>query len=132
MDKHRHRNFYSEDFDPIPKTIKQYRKLPNGKTQWFINYVRICLETVEPIIVGKDRKRYKLLGSDDRDQMRTDLWQKACRQWAQEHADAVAQALASAKTTKVREKYAWLGKYHNLEVKRFFGAKANPPLVKIS
>ena len=49
---HPHRSFYSDDFDPIPKILKQYRKLPNGGTQWFINYLRICLESVEGALVA--------------------------------------------------------------------------------
>jgi len=38
--KHPHRSFYHDDADPIPKTFRRHGKLPNGRTQRFINYVR--------------------------------------------------------------------------------------------
>ncbi|SDE72336.1 hypothetical protein SAMN05216337_103329 [Bradyrhizobium brasilense] len=130
LSNHPHRRFYSDDLDPISRTLKQYRKLPNGKTLWFINYLRICLDSIEPVIVGEDRKKYLAADADGRDRMRTEAWQKACLDWAKHHGQAILKSHASAEVASVRAKYAWLAKYHNEEVKRFFGKAAKPLLIK--
>jgi hypothetical protein len=129
---HPERRFYSQDLDPIPKTLKQYRKLPNGKALWFINYVRICLESIEPMLVGEERKKYEAEDEDGRDRMRTQAWQKACLDWANYHGQAILKAHAEAQIPSVRAKYAWLAGYHNTEVKKFFGKAAAPLLITLS
>jgi hypothetical protein len=130
LSDHPHRNYYSDDFDPIPKTLMQYSSLPNGKTQWFINYLRICLDSVEPTIAGDDRERYQAEDQDGCDRMRTEAWQNACRHWAMRHREAVLNACASAgDDDHVREKYAWLVDYHNDEIKRFFREEAESLLI---
>ncbi|MDF1600929.1 hypothetical protein PZ895_14295 [Mesorhizobium sp. YIM 152430] len=131
LSAHPHRGFYSEDFDPFPKTLKQYHKLPNGKTQWFINYLRLCLEAVEPVIVGDDRKRYQAMDEEGRDRMRTEAWRKTCRDWARHHGQAVSKAYEATDDRGVRAKYAWLANYHNAEIKRFFGREAKTLLVNL-
>jgi hypothetical protein len=104
---HPHRKYYSDDLDPIPNTLAQYNNLPNGKDQWFINYLRICLNSVEPTIAGDDRQRYQAEDEDGRDRMRTEAWKNACCHWARRHGQAVLSACASAgDDDHVREKYA--------------------------
>jgi hypothetical protein len=130
LSDHPHRKYYSDDFDPIPTTLTHYNNLPNGKTQWFINYLRICLHSVEPTIASDDRKRYQAEDEDGRDRMRTEAWQNACRHWARQHGRAVLSAYASAgDDDHLRGKYAWLVAYHNDEIKRFFGEEAEPLLI---
>ena len=130
LSDHPHRNFYSEDSDPVPRTLVQYSNLPNGQTQWYINYLRICLQTVEPTIVGDDRKRYQAESADGKDRMRTEAWQNACRSWARRHGEVILRALASAgNDERVSAKYAWLVGYHNEEITRFFREEAEPLLV---
>lgn len=119
--QHPDRTYYSDDIEPFAKTLKQHRKLPNGQTHWFINYLRICLESVEPAIVGEDR-----------DRMRTEAWQSACHEWALNHGRVIAKARANATTPSVRLKYEWLAKYHNAEIKRFFSKRAKPLLIALS
>jgi hypothetical protein len=132
LSDHPHRNYYSDDFDPIPKTLVQYDNLPNGWTQWFINYVRICLDSVEPTIAGDDRKRYQAEDLDGRDRMRTEAWQNACRHWVRRHGQAILSACASAgNAERVREKYAWLVAYHNDEIRRFFGEEAESLSIRL-
>ncbi|GEC57901.1 hypothetical protein ABIF38_008733 [Bradyrhizobium japonicum] len=125
LSDHPHRKYYSDDVDPTPKTLMQYSNLPNGQTQWFINYLRICLDTIEPTISGEDRDRYQAEDQDGRDRMRTEAWQNACRDWARQHRNAILTAYASAGNDEsVRAKYAWLFRYHNEEIGRFFGEEA--------
>lgn len=131
LSKHPDRGYYNKNIEPFSKIFKQYRKLPNGQTHWFINYLRICLESVEPVIGGKDRERYLSADADDRERMRTKLWQSACHEWALSHGQIIAEAHAKATAPSVRLKYEWLAKYHNTEIKRFFGKKAKPLLVKL-
>jgi hypothetical protein len=101
----------------MERTFRQHSKLPNGTTQRFINYVRICLETVEGRLIGDERARYGATNADERDRMRTEIWERACRDWARDHAQAVTTAHAAAESDSVRQKYVWLAKYHNAEIK---------------
>lgn len=78
LSKHPDRGYYSKDMDPFSKVFKLHRKLPNGQTHWLINYLRICLESADPVIVGEDRERYISADADGRDLIRTELWQSAC------------------------------------------------------
>ena len=128
---HPHRRFYSEDLDPIPRTFSQHSKLPNGSTQWFLNYIQICLDTVEGRFIGDERARYEAAGADERDRMRGKIWRRACRHWARDHAKAIVAAYAAAENATVREKYRWLGRYHNKEIRRFFGREAPRLLVHL-
>lgn len=130
LSEHPDRSYYSKDIEPFSKVFKQYRKLPNGQTHWLINYLRICLESVEPAIVGDDRERYLSAEADARDRMRTELWQSACYEWALSHGRIIAEAYAKATIASVRLKYEWLASYHNAEVKRFFGKRAKPLLIE--
>jgi hypothetical protein len=130
--QHPDRTYYSDDIEPFAKTLKQHRKLPNGQTHWFINYLRICLESVEPAIVGEDRERYRSADADGRDRMLTEAWQSACHEWALNHGRVIAEARANATTPSVRLKYEWLAKYHNAEIKRFFSKRAKPLLIALS
>jgi len=89
----------------------------------------ICLETVEGRLIGEERPRYEAANVDERDRMRTEIWERACRDWAREHAQAIMTAHAAADSEGVRKKYVWLAKYHNAEIKRFFGREAKAALL---
>lgn len=131
---HPHRGFYSQDYDPIPVTLREYRSLPNGKPQkalWFINYLRLYLGAIEPSIVGDELKRYKSENAAGRDRIRNEAWKKACRKYARLHADAISKAYAATEDQRVRAKYRWLAKYHNDEIKRFFRQDSKTLRVKL-
>jgi hypothetical protein len=129
---HPHRRFYSDDLDPILRTFRRHTKLPNGTTQRFINYVRICLETVEGRWIGDERERYDSAVAAERDRMRSEIWKRACRDWARDHAKAIAAAYEVAQTDSVRAKYRWLARYHDAEIRRFFGPEARPLLARLN
>jgi hypothetical protein len=124
LSDHKDRNYYSDDLDPIPTTFIWCSNLPNGTDQWCINYMRICLRSLEPVIAGGDWERYQTLDEDGRDLMRTELWQNTCRDWARRHGQAILRACASAGDKHVRDKYVWLANYHNDEIRIFFGEEA--------
>jgi hypothetical protein len=128
---HPHRRFYSDELDPIPRTFSQQNKLPNGSTQRFLNYVRICLETVEGRLIGDERARYEAADADERDRMRSETWNRACRDWARDHAQAIIKAHTGAENADVRQKYRWLARYHNKEIRRFFRREAQPLVVHL-
>lgn len=131
LSDHPHRRFYSKDIDPIPATFTQYHRLPNGKTQWLINYLRICLNSIDPAIVGDERKQYQAADEDGRERILSEAWRKACRAWAKHHGQAILKAHASAQNPGVRAKYEWLAQYHNAEIKRFFRKDAKPLLINL-
>lgn len=132
LSDHSHRKFYSDDFDPIPRTMTQYGSLPNGTTQWFVNYLRICLGSVEPFIGGDALKQYQAADEEGRDLIRTEAWQDACRDWARRHGQAILSAYAAAGDDEhVREKYAWLVDYHNDEIRHFFRQEAESLTIQV-
>lgn len=112
LSDHPHRRYYSDDVDPIPTTMTEYGNLPNETTQWFVNYLRICLGSITPSIFGDDLKRYKEANEEGRELIRNEAWQNACRDWARRHGQAVLNAYNSAgEDEHVRQKYAWLVDY---------------------
>jgi len=93
-----------------------------------LNYIRICLETAEGRLIGDERARYAAADAEERDRMRGKIWRRACRDWARDHGRAIVAAHAAAGNASVRAKYRWLARYHNKEIRRFFGREA-PRLV---
>ena len=132
LSKHQHRQFYSKDMDPFNNVLKKYSKLPNGKTQWFINYLRLCLEAIHPSLTGEEAEKYRAETPDVQDRLRTEAWQKACSNWAKQHGEAILKAHAEVEGSPVACKYEWLAKYHNAEVKRFFGKEAKSLQIKLN
>lgn len=124
------RGFYAQTSDPLSKVLIEYKGLPNGQSAWFINYLRICLEAVEPVFSKKDQEQIRSMDADMRDSLRTEAWLNACRAWATQHGRAITKAYSNAGLEKVRAKYRWLADYHNAEVASFFGEK-NPPIIRI-
>jgi hypothetical protein len=130
LSEHPDRKYYSEDIDPIRTTLIRSENLPNGTTQWFINYLRVCLHSVEPAITPEARERYRDEDEEGRERIRSELWLNACREWAREHGKAILSAHAAAGSESVREKYKWLATYHNDEIKQFFGQEAEKLMIE--
>ena len=82
-------------------------------------------------MIGDERARYEAANPGERDRHAGEIWKRACRDWAWDHAQAVTTAHAAAESDSVRQKYVWLAKYHNAEIKRFFGRQAKPLLVHL-
>lgn len=115
--------------DPLKTIIKQKRRLPNGKSHWFINYIPICLEAIEPVLMHQEQIMYKALTSEARDRWRSETRMRRCRDWALRHRDVVHAAHSAASSDRVRVKYEWLTNYHNSEIKKFFGSEARSLLI---
>ncbi|GGF00319.1 hypothetical protein GCM10011611_02400 [Aliidongia dinghuensis] len=119
--EHRDRKFYHKSADPIPRILRRFDDLPNGKAQWLIDYMPICLESVDGHIAAADLARYKTSNPEIRDQMRNEAFWRDCRQWATWHADAIRGQYRTATAGSIRAKYVWLARYHDDAVARFFG-----------
>lgn len=130
LSDHPLRRSYSQDLDPFPRTIAQYTKLPNGKAHWFINYLRLSFDTVEPVFVGDDKEQYRAATDTERARMWRKAFLKTCRELAKDHGRAILEAHKKAERDDVRAKYAWLADYHNAEVKAFFGRASASLLIK--
>ncbi|MGH8048676.1 MAG: hypothetical protein ACREKL_15660 [Chthoniobacterales bacterium] len=128
LSKHRHRGFYHETVDPIPKVLRHFEGLPNGTSQWFIDYMPICLEAVDGSILSKDREVYSAADPETRDRIRNEAYWRDCREWIGWHRDGIRTAHAAATVDAVRTKYVWLAAYHDDAVERFFGT-APPDLL---
>ncbi len=120
LSEHPHRKFYSDDSDPIEKYFRHYDDLPNGTSQWFIDYLPICLEAADGAIAANDRKKYTHADAQTRDRMRNEAYTRDCQEMVTWHRDAILAAHAIAASDTVRAKYVWLAAYHDDAVGRFF------------
>lgn len=116
---HPGRDYYSDDIDPYPATFTRC-DIPGGKRKWFINYARVCLNSVDGRVLPEEREEYEAATPEEKHDMRNRFWARGCREWARQHRTVITTALNNASDDHIREKYLWLASYHNREIKRFF------------
>jgi hypothetical protein len=108
---HKHRNFYSEDYDPIPKVFRKYQE--NGKEYFYIDYITICLESLDWQHSKEQLDVYRLSSPDDKNKIMSEGYRKSIDDWLITHARNIEAAHNIAGDEKVKTKYEWLCKYHN-------------------
>lgn len=108
---HSHRNFYSEDYDPIPRVFRKYQE--NGKEFFYIDYITICLESLDWQHSKSQLDAYRLSSPDDKNKIMTEGYRKSIDDWLITHARNIEAAHNITGEEKVKTKYEWLCKYHN-------------------
>jgi len=121
LSEHQHRSFYHTTSDPIPRILRRFNDLPNGAAHYFIDYMPICLESVDGSILAADQEAYSVADAETRDRMRNEAYWRDCHTWTCWHRDRIREAYAAATDDSVRAKYTWLASYHDNAVERFFG-----------
>lgn len=117
--------------DPLKGLIKKMENLPDAKSQWFINYIPICLREIEPSFTKQEFNAHKKLSVEEKNKIYLENYFQRCMAWAKQHGEAIKAAHSEAVTDKVRSKYEWLAKYHNKEIKLFFGKQAKSLLIEL-
>lgn len=120
LEDHPHRKFYSEESEPLARYLRFYDDLPNGQAHWLIDYLPLYLEAADGTIASSDRPSYQSASPKLRDHMRNVAYWRDVAQMAAYHRDAIRDAYAAASLDSVREKYRWLGSYHDDAVQRFW------------
>lgn len=114
---HKHRDFYSEDFDPIPKVFRRYTE--GDKEFFYIDYITICLESLSWHRSKKQLDRYRSADPDEKDKIMSEGYKDNIDDWLITHARNIETAFKKAVDEKVKSKYAWLSRYHNEVAKGF-------------
>ncbi|MGE0093826.1 MAG: hypothetical protein AB7M05_19730 [Alphaproteobacteria bacterium] len=120
LSEHRHRKFYHKSIDPIESTFRKFENLPNDSTQHFVDYIPICLESLEGSIPKEAQEIYATSSSEEKDRMRNEAYECACNVWISQHRKEIIKAHERATVESVRAKYVWLARYHDDAVSRFF------------
>ncbi len=126
--QHKHRSFYSKDIDPL-RLIRRFEKLPNGSSQWLIDYVPLCLESVDGALSAEEKVEYRDAGPERRDEIMNTAFARDCKDWARWHADEIKKGFAGSDVASVKAKYEWLAQYHDDALGRFFSAPPPEALI---
>ncbi|MDY0391123.1 MAG: hypothetical protein RBQ88_09455 [Desulfobulbus oligotrophicus] len=109
--KHSHREYYSDDFDPIPRVFRTLEI--NGKKHLYIDYVTICLEAVGWQRSKEQLDEYRLSSPEDKDKIMNKGYRQNIDEWLKTHSENIKRAHADTNEDSVKEKYEWLANYHN-------------------
>lgn len=108
--EHNDRNFYSKRFDPLSTSL---RKLSlDSKEIYFIDYLTICLDSLNGVLSPKQRERYLASPDEKKQSIIDDAYRTSIEGWLISHARNIKAAHAIA-TPKDKEKYEWLAEYHD-------------------
>lgn len=109
--KHSHREYYSDDFDPIPRVFRTLEI--NGKKHLYIDYMTICLEGVGWQRSKEQLDEYRLSSPEDKDKIMNEGYRQNIDEWLKTHSENIKRAHAGTNEDSVKAKYVWLANYHN-------------------
>jgi len=114
---HEHRNYYSNDYDPIPRAFRKYQE--SEKEFYYIDYITICLELLDWQCSKEQLENYRSSEPDEKDKIMSEGYRQNIDNWLNIHAKNIEAAHAAADSASVKKKYEWLSKYHNEIAKNF-------------
>lgn len=120
---HDHRQFYSEDFDPIPLTFDSFEHPRSNNTVYFLDYLSIWLSSIDWATSRSEFEEYLAAIPEIRNEIMNRGYEQNVLKSLMFHKEAIENALVYARTKKVRAKYEWLAGYHNKVSKRFTRSK---------
>jgi hypothetical protein len=118
------RKVYSKDIDPFPDQFSSFKHLKSGKRVRFIKYLRLVAPSLDWQYDKATRDAYMALprDSDERDRIMTDGYVRNLVDFFERHKAVITSAYGAAKDD-VKEKYRFLAKYHNSELRRFLSKR---------
>jgi hypothetical protein len=114
FEKHKHRKHYSEDADPFPLTFRKYTETKSGLPKYFIDYLNICLRSVDWKTSMKQFEEYKQASHERKNEIMGEGYRSNAIRWLQQHRKVISEALKYITAGNVRTKYEWLIQYHNI------------------
>lgn len=113
--KHSHRNYYSEDNDPVHALLRQYSVQGEAGevTFWYLDYIKIYAESIDWITSRAQHQSYIYAAPDEKQAIMDDGYKTNLTNWFSLHARVIEEAYEQAKNERVKNKYAWLAAYHN-------------------
>jgi hypothetical protein len=112
---HKHRDYYSDDSDPIKRTLRRYEAGEgNARVEfWYLDYISICVESVGWQRSKAQHSAYRAASPDEKQQIMNEGYRENVDCWFDQHARSIEEAHANSSDSKVKAKYEWLEKYHN-------------------
>lgn len=108
---HKHREYYSKDYDPVKSMFREYKS--KNDSFYYIDYISICVEALDWHRSREQMNNYKSASPDEKDEITASGYRENVDQWLCTHARNIESAAAAAPNDKVRRKYEWLAAYHN-------------------
>ncbi len=108
---HKHREYYSKDYDPIPRVFRKYKD--GDKEFHYIDYMTICLESLDWQRSKKQLELYRSSNPDEKNIIMSEGYRQNIDDWLNRHARNIESAYSAADDENVRKKYVWLCSYHN-------------------
>jgi hypothetical protein len=109
--EHKHRNYYSTDYDPISNVFRQYKE--NEKDFFYIDYISICLSEVGWLYSNEQRENYLSASPEEKDEIMNQGYKYNVDEWLKTHARNIETAHKATNEQCVKNKYEWLSRYHN-------------------
>lgn len=108
---HKHRNYYSEGFDPIKNMFRKYET--KEEHFFYIDYISICVDALDWQRSIEQMNKYRNSTPNEKQEIRDYGYRKNVEQWLCNHARNIEAAAKQALDEKVKSKYEWLASYHN-------------------
>lgn len=108
---HKHRKYYSEDYDPIKSMFREYKT--ENDHFFYIDYISICVEALGWHRSIEQMNKYRNSTPDEKDEIMSSGYRENVDQWLCNHARNIEKAAKQAPNEKVKSKYEWLASYHN-------------------
>lgn len=112
---HEHRNFYSNDADPITRILRKYEagEGENHVEFWYLDYISICVESVSWQQSKAQFGEYRAASPDEKQEIMSKGYRENIDLWLSQHARNIEEAFSGTTHEKVKAKYRWLCNYHN-------------------
>lgn len=122
--RHSHRSFYSNDIEPVRRSLRHYSEQgPNGMVSfWYLDYITIYAESIGWSTSRAQHQAYLAATSQDKQKIMDDGYRTNLTSWFDHHARTIELAHEDSNVSSVKSKYEWLAAYHNEIAVKFTNA----------
>ena len=117
--KHKDRQHYSHDIEPVGRFLRPYLGGSSNVQFWYLDYITMFAEDIGWITSKAQHAKYLTATPDEKDAIVEAGYKKNRDAWFEHHARKIEEAHQLADSAKVKAKYKWLAKYHNEIAVRF-------------
>lgn len=112
---HKHRQFYSSDYDPVKRILRKYEEGEgdNRIEFWYLDYISICVESIGWQRSKEQLHAYRSASPEEKGKIMNQGYRENIDYWLEHHARNIEAAYTNASNEKVKGKYEWLSEYHN-------------------
>jgi len=111
FEKHHDKSFYARD--PLPSLFKPYCETKSKTERYFLDYVRVCVESVDWHRSKSQMEEYRAADAERKNEIAQQGYTDNAIAWLNGHRREILKAIDSVIDASVRAKYEWLIRYHN-------------------